>query len=381
MLVPLLRERRFIFLFVAAATVLSVIAAFVIPKRYTAHALVLPPSQSQSSATMLLGQLGSLASLGAGAKDLGLKNPADLYVGILHSRTMADSLINQFHLQDVYGKKRYSDTRKKLDKNTEVAATKEGMISIEVTDREAERAAALANAYVQELQKLSNTLAVTEASQRRVFFEQQLQQAKDQLADAEIALKQTQEKTGVLEISSQSRAMIEAVANLKAQIAAKDVRIQSMRGYVTGENPELIQQQNERAALQVQLERLMKQQPESQGDIEIPTRQIPQIGMEYIRRYRDVKYHETVYGLIAKQYETARLDEAREAGLIQVVDNAVVPDRKSWPPRTGIIAAGFLLSGLLASLIVLGREAAGRLHQGEFGNELQRAWKGSRFAA
>jgi uncharacterized protein involved in exopolysaccharide biosynthesis len=378
--VPILRERRLIGIVVSIATVVAIAVAFLLPKEYTAKALVMPPTQNQGSMSgMLLGQLGSLA--GMGAKDLGLKNPTDLYVGILHSRTVADSLIQQFQLEQLYRKKDMTDVRNKLKDRTEIVATKESMISIAVTDRDAKRAADIANAYVSQLQRLSNTLAVTEASQRRVFYEQQLQQAKNQLGDAEIALKQTQEKTGVLEINSQARAIIDAIADVKAQIAAKEVKIQSMRAYVTEQNPELKAQEQELAAMQTQLQKLEKQQPQSTGDIAIPSKALPEVGLEYIRRYRDVKYYETVYQLIAKQYELARMDEAKEAGLVQIVDPAVAPDKKSWPPRLLIVLLAAIAAFLLASGWVIGRNASRQAAQSEFGRALHRAWKGDDIAA
>ena len=378
--VPILCERKLISLVVAVGTIVAIVVVLLLPKEYTAKALVMPPSQNQSSMSgMLLGQLGSLA--GMGAKDLGLKNPTDLYVGILHSRTVADSLIQQFQLEKLYGKKDATDVRKKLKDRTEIVATKESMISIAVTDRDAKRAADMANAYVADLQRLSNTLAVTEASQRRVFYEEQLQQAKNQLGDAEIALKQTQEKTGVLEINTQARAIIDAIADVKAQIAAKEVKIQSMRSYVTEQNPQLKAQEEELAAMNAQLQKLEKQQPQSAGDIAIPSNALPEVGLEYIRRYRDVKYYETVYQLIAKQYELARMDEAKEAGLVQVVDSAVVPDKKSWPPRLLIVLLSAIAAFLLACGWVLARNASQRASQTEFGRALQRAWKGDDLAA
>ncbi len=380
--IPVLREKRFVALFTAVSAVIALIVAFLIPKEYSAKALVMPPSQNQGSmSNMLLGQLGSLACMGA--KDLGLKNPTDLYIGILHSRTMADALIGQFHLQDVYRKTHISDVRKKLQNNTDIVATKESLISITVSDRDARRAADIANGYVAELQKLSNTLAVTEAAQRRVFYEQQLQQAKNQLGDSEVALKQTQEKTGVLEINSQSRAIIDAIANVKAEIAATEVKIQSMRSYVTDQNPDLRAQQQKLGALQTQLAKLTKQQPETEnsGDITIPTKSIPEVGLEYIRRYRDVKYYETVYQLIAKQYELARMDEAKEGGLVQVVDSAVVPDKKAWPPRALIVVLGTLAGFLLACGWVIGRNTSSGIAASEFGRALQHAWKGGDAAA
>lgn len=378
--IPILRERKFVGAFVGVCTLIAMITVLLLPKEYTARALVMPPSQNQGSmSNMLLGQLGSLA--GMGAKDLGLKNPTDLYIGILHSRSTADALINQFHLQSVYRKSHMSDVRKKLKDNTDVIATKESMISIAVNDRDPQRAADLANAYVKELQTLSNTLAVTEASQRRVFYEQQLLQAKNQLADAEVAMKQTQEKTGMLEINTQARAIIDAIANVKAEIAAKEVKIQSMRAYVTEQNPELQAQEQQLAAMQTQLQKMMKQQPEAAGDIEIPSQSIPTVGLEYIRRYRDVKYYETVYQLIAKQYELARMDEAKEAGLIQVVDPAVVPDKKSWPPRLLIVLLTALAAFLLAGGWVIGRNASHGVAQTDFGRALHQAWKGDDVAA
>lgn len=378
--VPILREKKFVVGFVGACTLIAIIVVFLLPQQYTAKALVLPPSQNQGSmSTMLLGQLGSLA--GMGAKDLGLKNPTDLYIGILHSRSMADDLIKQFHLQQAYHKSHMTDVRRKLQDNTDVVATKETMISIAVTDRNPKRAADMANAYVKNLQDLSNTLAVTEAAQRRVFYEQQLQQAKNQLADAEVAMKETQQKTGMLEISSQARAIIDAIANVKAEIAAKEVKIQSMRAYVTEQNPELQEQEQQLSAMQVQLNKLEKQQPETAGDIEIPTTKIPEVGLEYIRRYRDVKYYETVYQLIAKQYEMARLDEAKEAGLVQIVDSAVVPDKRSWPPRTLIVILSAIAAFLLACLWVITRQASLRVAQTDFGTALRRAWKGDDIAA
>lgn len=373
--IPVLREKKFIAIFVAVCTAIAIVTVFLLPKEYTARALVMPPPQNQNTmSSMLMGQLGSLAGLGA--KDLGLKNPTDLYVGILHSRTMCDALIHQFNLQQVYGKSHMSDVRKKLEDRTDVVATKESMISISVSDRDPQRAAALANAYVRELQKLSNTLAVTEASQRRIFYEQQLQQAKNELADSEVALKQTEEKTGVLEINSQARAIIDAIAAVKGQIAATEVKIQSMRAYVTEQNPELQAQQQQLAALQTQLQKMEKQQPGNVGDVEIPTTEIPQVGLEYIRRYRDVKYYETVYGLIAKQYELARIDEAKEAGLVQVVDTAVVPDKKSWPPRMLIVFLSMIAAFLLACTWVILRYTSRRMGQSEFGRALHDAWKG-----
>jgi tyrosine-protein kinase Etk/Wzc len=379
--IPVLRKKRFVALFTLVCAMVATLVAFLLPKEYSARALVMPPSQNQGSmSNMLLGQLGSLA--GMGAKDLGIKNPTDLYIGILHSRTMSDALINEFHLQSVYGKDHISDVRQKLKNRTDIIATKESLIQITVSDRDPKRAADMANGYVAELQKLSNTLAVTEAAQRRVFYEQQLQQSKNQLADAEVALKQTQEKTGVLELNSQARAIIDAIANVKAEIAAREVKIQTMRAFTTEQNPELQAQEQQLAALNTQLSKLTKQQPgaTNQGDLAIPSKTIPEVGLEYIRRYRDVKYYETVYGLIAKQYELARMDEAKEGGLVQVVDNAVTPDKKSWPPRAIIILLSTVAGFLIACGWAMARGVSRGMGATDFGRAVQNAWKGDHAA-
>lgn len=329
----------------AAAAVAALVSLLMTPI-YTATARILPPQQSQSATAALLGNLGALT--GIGPSSLGIRNPADLYVGMLQSRTVADQLISRFDLQKLYKAKTLDDARKELKEKTSVRAGRDGIITIQVEDTDPKRAAEMANAYVEELDKLTQSLAVTEAAQRRMFFEKQLKQAKDNLAEAEVELKKTQEQTGLIKLDEQGRAIIEAVANLRAQVAAKEVQLTAMRSFATERNPDYIRVQQELAGLRAQLLRLEKTNTAGGGDIFVPTGKVPESGLEYIRKLREVKYHETLFELLAKQFEVAKADEAKDAGFIQVVDKAVPPEKKSKPKRALIVIVSGLVAGLLA---------------------------------
>ena len=361
----LARRKKQLLLMSAAFALGAVIVSLLIPNRYTATTRILPPQQSQSLAGTLMGQLGSLGALGAVAgKDLGLKNPNDIYVGMLTSRTVEDSLVKRFDLVRVYKAKRLSDARQRLESRSHILLGKDGFISVSVEDTDKTRSADMANAYVDELKKLMGRLAVTEAGQRRLFFEQQLEQAKDRLADAEQALARTQQQTGLIDLSGQARAIIGTVVNLRAQIAAKEVELQSMKIYATDDNPNVLLAQQQLAGWRAQLAKLEVAQGQSgKGDIGIATSEVPQAGLEYIRRLRDVKYYETIFELLAKQYEAAKLDEAKNSAVVQVVDSAVEPDRKSFPPRTVIVVLAAFLGVMFACGIVLLGEAMKRLQR------------------
>ena len=241
-LVLLLERKRFIVRFVLGAFVLAIMVSLLLPVQYEAKTVLLPPAQNSSIGSALMGQLGNLGSLGALASlaggGLGLKNPADMYVSLLTSRTVEDAMIQRFGLMQEYHEKRMSDTRKEFERRTKaVAGTKDGLIRLSVEDHDPKRAAELANGYVEEFRKLSASLAITEAARRRLFFEQQVQQSKDKFTEAEEAMTKTQQSTGVLEIDSQARSLIESAAILRAQVVAKQVQIEGMRSFATDDNP------------------------------------------------------------------------------------------------------------------------------------------------
>jgi tyrosine-protein kinase Etk/Wzc len=351
---------------IAASTigvgVLTAIICLLLPNVYTATAVVLPPQQTQSTAAALLGQISGLGGLAGLAGNIaGIKNPSDLYVGMLKSRTVADNIVARFELQKVYETETMVDTREELARNTSISAGKDGLITIYFDDKDPARAAAIGNAYLEELDKLSQSLALTEAAQRRLFFDQQLRQAKTDLSDAEIALKVTQEKTGLIKLDDQGRAIIEAVATLRAQISAKETELSAMRTFATEDNPDYVRGRRHLASLRAELTKLERNRSSSAGDILVPTGKVPEAGLEYLRKLRDVKYQEAIFELLAKQYEAAKIDEAKESNLIQVVDRAVAPDENSKPRRALIVLVSIFASGLVVTIFVLIREALNRM--------------------
>ncbi len=349
--VLLVANKRFIARFMIGAALLGIVTAFLFPVRYEAKIILLPPTQNSSMASALLGQLGNLGSLGSLASlgGLAMKTPADMYVSFLTSRTVEDAMIRRFNLMSEYDEKRISDARKTFERRTTVVSgVKDGLIRISIEDHDPQRAAELANGYVDEFRKLAASLAITEAARRRLFFEEQLEQAKTDLTAAEEAMRKTQQTTGVLQIDSQARSLIESAALLRGQVVAKQVQIQSMRSFAAEDNPNLVLAKQQLAALQAQLEHMAGSDRDPGSDIVLSKGRVTQSGLEYLRRFRDLKYHETVYELLAKELEIAKLDEAREGEIVQVVDAAVPPDRRSSPHRTLIVLGVTALSFFVA---------------------------------
>lgn len=339
---------------------------------YRAGAKILPPQQAQSGAAALLSQLGGAAGVAAGA--VGVKSPADLYIGMLKSRTVADKLIHKFQLDKVYGTDSQEKARRMLESNTFISSGKEGIITIEFESKDRKMVAPVANAYISELVGLTSTLAVTEAGQRRVFFERQLALTTENLAKAELSLKSRLNVSGVFSVDTNSRAILETAGKLKAQISAKEIEIDSMAAFVTQQNPTFKRAQQELSSLKAELSRL------ENGRAETQTERLEQSGGDGLRNarlLREVKYHQMLYELLAKQYEVARIDEAKDGPLIQVLDPAIEPERKSKPKRLLIILS-FFVSGLLAAiLLILAREHKARMLETDEG---RRRWNEFRAA-
>jgi tyrosine-protein kinase Etk/Wzc len=329
-------RKRLIFWASVGGFVLGVLLVLMVAPVFTAKAVILPPQQDQSSGNAFMGQFGALASMTGLGASLGIKNPVDLYIGMLSSQTVTDGIIKRFDFVRIYHPKRYSDLRVMVTKKAKFVAGKDGMISISVTDADPRMAAAMANAYVDQLYQLNNRLAIGGASQRRLFYEQQLAQEKDKLADAEVALRKTEEATGVIAPSGQTESIIREVAQVQAEITAREVQLDALRTSSTEQNPDVVRLNSELTGLREQLRGLESGSSSTKhapGDIFISTANVPQAGLEYIRKEREVKYHQFLFDLLARQYEAARIDEAKAAPVIQVVDTAQVPDRKSAPTR------------------------------------------------
>ena len=335
-------------LIIGAPLIVAIVVAiysFFIPPTYTADVQMLPPQQ-QSSASAMLSQLGAFGGMGGAA---GIKNPNDTYVAMLKSRTIQDSMIKRFKLQSVYKTKTPEKTRGALNGATKVTVGKDGIIGISVDDESPQRAAILANGYVDALQQMTQVFAVTEASHRRLFYEKQLLQAKHNLGDAEIALKQLQEKTGIIHLDSQAQLGIGTAANIKGQIAMKEVELGAMRTFATGNNPDLVRTQQTISGLQAQLAKI------ETGTVS--SSKVPETGLEYIRKTRDFKYAETIYEMLAKQFEMAKIDEAKESSVIQVLDKAMPPEQKSKPKRSMMVLIAALATGFLTILYAFIKEA------------------------
>jgi tyrosine-protein kinase Etk/Wzc len=358
LLVVVAERKRLVLWVTAVFAILAIVISLLLPKRYTATATLLPPQQSSSLGAAFAAQLGNLSGLAALAGGgISLRNPTDQFVGMLKSRTVEDAMIQRFGLMQEYKARYLSDARKKFEHRATVDGSgKDNLIRISVVDADPNRAAELANGYVEQFRGLSQHLAITEASQRRLFFEQALEQAKDKLADAEEALTRTEQSTGVIQIDSQARALIESAAALRAQIAAMEVQIQGMETYATGENAQLVQAQRELDGLRAQYAKLVGSD-DSTGEIIVPKGRVPEAGMEYVRRLRDVKYNEAIFEILARQFEAAKLDEAKEGAIIQVVDVAIPPDKRSFPKR-GLIVIGATVLGFFFGIVFVLAQAA-----------------------
>lgn len=358
-LIVLARHKRLVVGLTAIAGVISLAVAFLLPKWYLATAKILPPQQSQSNAVAILGQLGALT--GGASQALGLKNPSEIYVAMLKSRRVADSLIQRFDLKTVYGREYLFDTRKDLAQNSSITTTRDGVIAIEVEDKDPKRAADLANGYVEDLRKLTVHLAVSEAGQRRLFFEGQLKKAKEDLIASEMQLKRFTQDAGLVNPQGQIGLSVAAAAALRAQIAAKEIQLTAMRSFATNDNPDMKRTLQELAGLRSELAKMEKDTTAGKGDVMVPFGKAPDIGLEYVRRYREMRYNETLFEVLSKQYEIARIDEAKDATLIQVLDAAVEPELKSKPKRLLIVAlsiVGGLLVGIFAAFFREARDRA-----------------------
>ena len=337
-MIILLRHRKMILGTTALAAAGAVIFALLLPNLYTATVRIMPPRQNQSLAPALIGTTGELNSLTAISTGREIERSSDIYVGMLRSRSVGDAMIRRFDLTTPYHVDKISTARRRLESISAISDEKDGLITISVEDHNPRRAALMANAYVDELRKLTEALAVTQAGLRGRFFEQQMTQVKNDLAQAELALKETEQKTGLIQLDSQTKAVIGSMVNLQAGIFSKEVQLSALQSYATDDNPNVQILRREISSMRSQLASL------TPGDTQLATIKVPEASMEYIRRLRDVNYDESILNLLAREHELAKLDASNNAAVIQVLDLAVVPDKKSSPQRTMIVFLITLIS-------------------------------------
>ena len=365
------KYNRFIMAFTAVSIVLALIYVMLQPFSYTAKTVILPPQpKGEASMGALLGNLGGVGGLpGAGA--LGLKNPSDMYLGMLKSRTLADRLIIKLDLQKHYKTKTMTKTREVLKHASNIAAGKDGFITVEYTHSDPVMAASIANAYIGELDALNSTLAVTEAAKRRLFYEKQIKETSVSLSQAEAAMKQTQRKTGWYEFGGFDVAMaggggggglapggarvnasvLAKVEEIRAQITLKEVELASKRAYMTEQNPEYVRSLATLAALKANLTKLEGSNNASGADVKVPVNQLSDTGFAYIHQMRDLKYKQSLMELYSKQFEMAKMDEAKESPLVQVVDKALPPEERSSPKRAQMMVIATILALVISIML------------------------------
>jgi uncharacterized protein involved in exopolysaccharide biosynthesis len=348
------RGKRTIFQVTIGCFVIASVVAFLLPFRYSSTVTFIPPSTSSSSVASAVA--GQLSALGAGDLLGGVKNPGDMYSGILRSRSIASELVQRFDLMNVYRVKKESQAEKMLDSHTDVTVdTKSSIVTVGVTANSPVLAHDLASAYMDALRETNGRLALGQSSQRRLFFGEQLAKEKDDLEDAEVELKKTEEQSGLIAPSGQTETEIKTIAETQAQIAARQVELAALRDSATEQNPEVIRLHSEIDDLQGQLARLQRGSGE-ESTLAIPTSKVPELELEYVRKEREVKYHEALFDMLSRQYEAARLDEARDAPVLQVLDPASYPDTKSSPKRSLYMLGGLVVGFLGSSIWVLVRD-------------------------
>ena len=314
--------------------------SYALPKSYTARTVLLPPQQQQSAAVTALASLSPLAGLSG----VGTRSTADQYIALMRSQTVSTRIANRFELAQVYETRPGSETLAELAAQIHIDSGKrDGLITIEAVDALAERAAGIANAYVEELRRLTSELALTEAQQRRVFFEIRLKEARTALSNAQVALQSS--GISAATIKSEPRAAAETYARLSADITALEVKLQTLRVSLADNSPGIQQTLATLGASRAQLARLEADGADGKSS-------------NYMGKYRDLKYQEALVETFSRQYEAARLDEARDGTLIQVVDTALPPDHASGPRRLVIAAGSGLLAAAVCTALLLWRRRA-----------------------
>ncbi len=359
-------QRQFLFRVTALALVAATAIAFLIPKRYESTARLMPPDNQSSSglavaAAALSGRVGGLGGIAGDL--LGLKSTSELFVGILSSRTVEDKLIQQFDLKKVYRDRRMEEARKDLADHTDISVDRKSqIIKISVTDRDPQRAAALAQAYVEELNRLVAELSTSAARRERIFLEGRLQAVKQGLEEAEKEFSQFASSNTAIDIKEQGKAMVGAAATLQGELIAAQSQLEGLRQIYTDDNVRVRSVRARIAELRRQLEKLggkgesattVSDQP---GDSLYPSiRKLPLLGVRYADLYRRTKVQEAVFETLTQQYELAKVEEAKEIPTVKVLDPANVPDKKSFPPRLLIVLLGTTLAFAVGVTWVFGR--------------------------
>ena len=361
------KRKAFIIKVSGVAFIISLIVSLCLPNVYTATAKILPPQKEGSGGlSSILGQMGGAAAL-AGLGGLG--GGTDLYVGILRSRSVADAVIQRLDLVRIFKTKTPEESRKRLEAKVKfTSSTKEGIITIAASDKNPERAAKIASAFVDELGKASVRLNITKAGNERAFLEKRLASVKEDLRKAEESMRTFSQEHKVVQVDSQARASIEGVARLRGELASQEIKLASLKSFQTDESPEVRLVQSAIRKLRGELAAYGGSGGESDGIPSVGA--IPQLGVEYLRRMRELKTQEAIYEQLTKQYEVAKLSEAKDVSTVQVLDEPVVPTKKSKPKRSLIFIMTTVGAFFVSLLVVVLLEYLERLS-----DEDKRRWE------
>ena len=364
-------DKKFILGFTALVTALSIVVTLLMTPVFSAKTIIMPPQQQQSSAASALASLGALAGIAGGAA--GIKSPDEMYISFTQSNSFQNEIIKRFDLISRYEQKTLTDTRLHLLSTVKVTSDKKsGLITIEAEDRDPEFAANLANAYVVELRRLLDRLAVTDAQQRRVFFQGQIEKVKSSLAKAEASFLEAKERSGMKVTAVIAESGVRASAEMRGQIAAREVQLRALSQFATALNPDVQKLTSELAALRAQLDGLEK------GSGKLVAGGVQE---QALSAYRDMKVQEAVLEVLIKQFELARVDESKEGPLIQVVDQATAPEKKSKPKRSVIVLASAFLGLFVSILLAIVRRSLREMQKTPESaakwRELKAAWRWS----
>ena len=360
-LLVIVKHKRMIFLTCLVTFILTCGITLLMPNIYISTARILPPQDDRGGLSSMLGGMSGLAAL-AGVSVGG--SSGELYVGMMKSRSIEDVIIDKFNLMELYDQKYRVETYKILNDAVNFSVGKnDGIITVTAEDEDPKRAAAIANTYIEELKKLNIELNLNNAGRERLFLEERLAVVQNDLSKAEDALKDFQEKNKAIRIDAQASAIIDAFATLKGELASKEVELGVLRSSQTDQNPQVKALREEITQIREQISQLEQSHDgkTSSADIFLATSEVPELGIQYARLLRDLKVQETLYELVTKQYEMAKISEAKNTSTIQVLDAAMVPDKKSKPRRSMIVLAATFAMGFFALILAFIREYGQRM--------------------
>jgi uncharacterized protein involved in exopolysaccharide biosynthesis len=361
-------RRRFLARVTGLGLLFFLLVAVLLPNRYTSTTRLMPPDQNSGSGLGMLAALagkaspGGLGLAGIASDVLGLKESGALFIGILQSRTAQDDLISKFELRKLYHHRRWEDARTELSSNMEIQEDrKSGILTLSVTDKSPQRAAAMAGEYVEELNRVVTQLNTSSAHRERVFLEGRLNQVKQDLETAEKDFSQFASKNTAIDIPAQGKAMIEAAATLEGQLIAAQTELESLRQVYTDSNVRVRATQARIDELRRQLQKLGGKADgdsttgsEDEQAVYPSIRRLPVLGVDYADLFRRTKIQEAIFETLTQEYELAKVEEAKETPSVKVLDPGDIPEKKSSPHRTLIVLGGTLFSFFLGAVLILG---------------------------